>query len=118
MNDQKFRKTLEAIRSSSNRDDLATATRTNLKLLLAHPSDQKLLESLLAQADTITSRLPAGEQPAEIRQAAVRCTVLLESAKKAGAGKPVPRNRRMLILALAATAVAALYAVLLLGQPR
>jgi len=42
----------------------------------------------------------------------------LESAKKAGAGKPVPRNRRMLILALAATAVAALYAVLLLGQPR
>src|ERR1700692_3999606 len=113
MDEQTFQKSLKQIRSSPTRDDLAAATQKSLKSLLRQPGDQDLLQSLLAQADALTRNLPdsRGAQSPEIRQAAVRCVVLLETAQK---GRPLKKNRRVLILVTATAAVAGLYIFLLL----
>jgi len=117
-----FNDTLKKIRWSTNRDDLAAATRTTLQLLLRRPGDQKLLKTLLTQVDSIVNRLPAGgdKQTGAIRQAAVRCVVLLQSAKKGRLTRVQQedkderaRHRRVMILVAATAATAALYLFLL-----
>lgn len=112
MDEQTFQASLKRIRSSVTRDDLAAATQKCLKSLLRQPEDQELLHSLLAQADTLTRGLPdsKGTQSPEVRQAAVRCVVLLETAQKS---RPLKKNRRVLILAAVAAAVVGLYIFLL-----
>ena len=107
MDERLFHEALSRIRWSTDRGDLAAAMRATLGLLLRRPGDQPLLDSLLAQTETILIRHP------EIRQAAVRCVVLLQSAKRGRlnraeedareAGKR--RLRRMLMTAAAAAAV-------------
>lgn len=113
MDEQTFQDLLKRVRSSPTRDDLAAATQKALKLLLRQPADQDLLQSLLAQADALTRNLPdsRGEQTPGIRQAAVRCVVLLERAQK---GRPLKKNRRILILAAVAAAVVVFYILLLM----
>ena len=123
MDEQIFHEKLKKIRWSTNRDDLAQATRTTLQLLLRRPGDQKLLNSLLGQLDGIIRTLSATQsdkQSAQIRQAAVRCVVLLQSAKKGRLTRAQQadkderwRHRRVQILVAATVAVAALYLVLL-----
>ena len=122
MDEQVFHETLKKIRWSTNRDELAAATRTTLQLLLRRPTDQNLLASLLAQTDTIVGRLSAssGKQSGEIRQAAVRCVVLLQSAKHGRLSRSEQddlaegrRHRRVLILVAATAATAAFYLFLM-----
>lgn len=113
MDEQTFQKLLKQVRASATRDDLAAATQKCLKSLLRQPADQELLQSLLAQTDALTRGLPDTKGPAqspEIRQAAVRCVVLLETAQK---GRPLKKDRRVLILAAVAAAVVGLYIFLL-----
>src|SRR5271168_3054640 len=84
MDERVFHETLKKIRWSTNRDDLTVATNTALQLLLRRPTDQQLLSSLLAQVAKVTGSLSSaksGAQSAAVRQAAVRCVVLLQSAK-------------------------------------
>ena len=113
MDEQAFQESLKRVRSSATRDDLAAATQKSLRSLLRQPADQELLQSLLAQSDALTRGLPDGRgaQSPEVRQAAVRCVVLLERAQK---GRPLKKNRRVLILVAVTAAVVALYAFLLL----
>jgi hypothetical protein len=122
LDEQLFHASLKKIRWSTNRDDLASATRKTLQLLLRRPTDQKLLNSLLGQLDGIVRSLPAtdaGQQSAQIRQAAVRCVVLLQSAKKGRLSRAQQddrderRHHRVVILVAAAAATAALYLFLL-----
>lgn len=123
MDEQVFHETLKKIRWSTNRDDLASATRTTIQLLLRRPTDEKLLASLLSQLDVIVRGLsPATgtKQSAQIRQAAVRCVVLLQSAKKGRLtraqqddNKERARHRRVLILVAATAATAAFYLFLM-----
>ena len=113
MDEQSFQESLKRIRTSATRDDLVAATQKSLRSLLRQPADQELLQSLLAQADSLTRSLPdgrGGAQSPEVRQAAVRCVVLLERAQK---GRPLKKNRRVLILAVVAAAVVGLYIFLL-----
>jgi hypothetical protein len=113
MDEQTFQESLKRVRSSPTRDDLAAAIQTSLKALLRKPEDRELLQSLLTQADALTRSLPdtKGPQSPEVRQAAVRCVLLLETAQK---GRPLKKNRRTLILVAVAAAVAGLYVFLLL----
>jgi hypothetical protein len=122
LDEQVFHDTLKKIRWSTNRDDLAAATRTTLELLLRRPTDQNLLASLLAQTNSIVSRLSAnsGKQNAEIRQAAVRCVVLLQTAKRGRLTRgqqdeddAARRHRRVLIIVAATAATAAFYLFLM-----
>lgn len=123
MDEQVFHETLKKIRWSTNRDDLASATRTTLQLLLRRPGDDKLLASLLSQLDGICRGLSASKgskQSAEVRQAAVRCVVLLQSAKKGRLSRAQnddnrerARHRRVLILVAATAATAAFYLFLM-----
>ena len=124
MDEQVFLETLKRIRWSTNRDDLVSATRTTLQLLLRRPNDQPLLASLLAQADSITGSVPTGgdsaQRAAAIRQAAVRCVVLLQSAKRGRLSRAQSdelaqsrRHRRVIVFLAAAVATAALYLVML-----
>ena len=112
-----FHEALGRIRWSTDRDDLAAATRTTLGLLLRRPGDQPLLNSLLYQTNIIVVR------HAEVRQAAVRCVVLLQSAKRGrliraqqDARDARKRRRRIMLLMGAATAAAAC-CVVVLNQP-
>jgi len=114
MDEQTFQELLKRVRSSATRDDLAAAIQKSLKSVLRQPADQELLQSLLTQADALTQSLPdsrGGAQSPEVRQAAVRCVVLLETAQK---GRPLKKNRRILILVAVTAAVAGLYMFLLL----
>ena len=113
MDEQTFQESLKRVRSSPTRDDLMASTQKSLKALLRKPEDRELLQSLLTQADAVTRSLPdnRGAQSPEVRQAAVRCVVLLERAQK---GRPLKKNRRVLILTAVAAAVAGLYIFLLL----
>lgn len=123
MDEQVFHDTLKKIRWSTNRDELAANTRTTLQLLLRRPTDAQLLNTLLAQADSITRGLSAGKGPqnaAQIRQAAVRCVVLLQSAKRGRLSRSQQddltegrRHRRVLILVAATAATAAFYLFLM-----
>lgn len=123
MDEQVFQETLKKIRWSTNRDDLASATRTTLQLLLRRPGDEKLLDSLLSQLDGIVRSLSATKgtkQSGEIRQAAVRCVVLLQSAKRGRLSRAQQedrneraRHRRVLILVAATAATAAFYLFLM-----
>ena len=123
MDEQVFHDTLKKIRWSTNRDDLASATRTTLQLLLRRPGDEKLLNSLLSQLDGIVRGLPTAKgtkQTAQIRQAAVRCVVLLQSAKRGRLSRAQQddhreraRHRRVLILVAATAATAAFYLFLM-----
>lgn len=123
MDEQVFHETLKKIRWSTNREELASATRTTLQLLLRRPTDQQLLASLLNQVDSITRGLSSGKAPqnaAQIRQAAVRCVVLLQSAKRGRLSRSQSddlserrRHRRVLILVAATAATAAFYLFLM-----
>jgi hypothetical protein len=123
LDEQVFHDALKKIRWSTNRDDLASATRTTLQLLLRRPGDDQLLGKLLGQLDGIVRGLPAGQgskQTAQIRQAAVRCVVLLQSAKKGRLSRSQQddsreqaRHRRVLILVAATAATAAFYLFLM-----
>ena len=126
LDEQVFHDKLKKIRWSTNRDDLAQATRTTLQLLLRRPGDQQLLASLRKQLDGIIRSLPGGsgeKQTGQIRQAAVRCVVLLQSAKKGRLTRAQQneknerrRHYRVQILVATTVAVAALYLVLLPHQ--
>lgn len=113
MDDGTFQKFVKRVRGSATRDDLAAAIQASLKSLLQQSGDKELLQSLLAQAGTLTRNLPSntGEQTPEVRQAAVRCVLLLETARKGR--QPDKPNRRLLILGGTAAAVAVLYFFLL-----
>lgn len=113
MDDHTFQEALKRVRASATRSDLTAAIQTSLKSLLRQPADRDLLQSLLSQAEALTRRLPdnSGEQTPEVRQAAVRCVVLLETASKA---RPPKKSRRIPILIGVAVAVAVLYIFLLL----
>jgi len=123
LDERVFHETLKKIRWSTNRDELAAATRTTLQLLLRRPTDQKLLNSFLAQVDGITRGLSPGKSPqesAQIRQAAVRCVVVLQSAKRGRLTRADQdeedekrRHRRVLILVAATAATAAFYLFLM-----
>jgi len=123
LDEQVFLETLKKIRWSTNRDDLASATRTTLQLLLRRPGDENLLAALLGKVDGIVRGLSATrgtKQSAEIRQAAVRCVVLLQSAKKGRLNRAQQddnreraRHRRVLILVAATAATAAFYLFLM-----
>jgi len=123
LDEQVFHETLKKIRWSTNRDDLASATRTTLQLLLRRPIDEKLLATLLSQLDGIVRGLSPTQgtkQSAQIRQAAVRCVVLLQSAKKGRLSraqqdddKERARHRRVMILVAATAATAAFYLFLM-----
>lgn len=94
-------------------------TQKGLKALLPSPENQKTLSSLVSQAQTITNQLAANisEAAPELRQAAVRCTVLMENARMKGDGPDHSvRNRRLIILGATAAAVAALYIVLIMDR--
>ena len=125
LDEQVFHEKLKKIRWCTNREDLHQTARSTLQLLLRRPGDQKLLNSLLSQLDGIIRSLPSGgeRQTGQIRQAAVRCVVLLQSAKKGRLTRAQQddkderwRHRRVQILVAAAVAVAALYLVLLPHQ--
>src|ERR1700761_550492 len=112
LDEQLFHDALGRIRWSTDRIDLADATRTTLGLLLRRPGDQALLDSLLDQANMIVARQP------EVRQAAVRCVVLLQSAKhgrltrsQQKAREAGKRRRRVMFLMGAAATAAACCAV-------
>ncbi len=124
MEETVFLNTLKRIRWITDRDELTKVATTTLKLLLRRPSDQELLATLLTQIDAITSQLPPGgaanQRSAAVRQAAVRCVVLLQSAKHGRLTRresdqvQARRRRRRVHVVLAATvATGALYAVLL-----
>ncbi len=112
MDDETFQDALKRVRSSPTRNDLSAAIQSSLKTLLRKPEDRELLQSLVAQADALTRRLPnsTGEQTPEVRQAAVRCVVLLETARK---GRPAKKNYRIPILIVVAAAVVGFYIFLL-----
>jgi len=119
LDEQVFHETLKKIRWSTNRDELASAMRTTLQLLLRRPTDAQLLSSLLAQVDGITRGL-SNQNAAQIRQAAVRCVVLLQSAKRGRLSRSQQddrdegrRHRRVLILVAATAATAAFYLFLM-----
>ena len=124
MDEKVFLDSLKRIRWCTNREDLAAATRTTLQLLLRRPGDVQLLNSLLSQVNAITASVPAqgGEkQTAAVRQAAVRCVVLLQSAKRGRLTRAQTdelnsqrRYRRIAMLLAAAVGTAALYVVLLM----
>lgn len=116
LDERLFHQALGRIRWSTDRDDLADATRTTLGLLLRRPADQALLTSLLSQAETIVLR------HAEVRQAAVRCVVLLQSAKRgrltrAEQDARAARRRQRRVLLLMGAAAAAACCVVVLRQP-
>lgn len=117
MNEKSLQKLIERIRKSKSRDELSSAVQAALKQCLRQPGDQQLLASLLAQAQSITNPLPAGaydQQPPEIRQAAVRCAVLLDSVKGRNPDTSWFKDRRVRIVAAAAAAVIIFYLVLLI----
>lgn len=113
MGDGAFQEWLKRVRQSPSRSELASAIQAGLKALLQQPGDRELLQSLLAQADALTRRLPdnTGDQTPEVRQAAVRCVVLLETAQK---GRQKKKDLWIPILLAVAAAVAVFYALLLL----
>jgi hypothetical protein len=123
LDERVFQATLKKIRWSTNRDDLASATRATLQLLLRRPTDEKLLNSLLSQLEGIVRGLSATKgtkQTAEIRQAAVRCVVLLQSAKRGRLSRSQQddqqeraKHRRVVILVAATAATAAFYLFLM-----
>ena len=124
MDEKVFQENLKRIRWCTSREDLASATQTTLQLLLRRPGDAQLLTSLLGQVSSITASIPAkgGERhAAAVRQAAVRCVVLLQSAKRGRLTRAQTdemnahrRHRRVMVLLAAAVATAALYLVLLM----
>jgi len=120
MNERSFRRAVERVRGSRSGEELASSVRAALAKILGQPQDRELLASLTAQAETITARLPknaaGGPQAGEIRQAAVRCVLLLESAKKGGTGADKPplfKDPRVITVMIAAALVAIFYMWLL-----
>jgi hypothetical protein len=120
-----FLKTLKRIRWITDRDDLTEAVTSTLKLLLRRPGDKQLLSNLLGQVKVITGQLPTGgtasRRTPAVRQAALRCIVLLQSAKHGrltrGESEEL-RNRRqrgrLKVLLVASLATCALYLLWLL----
>jgi hypothetical protein len=124
LDEKVFQETLKRIRWCTSREDLTAATQTTLQLLLRRPGDAQLLNSLLSQVAVITASIPAkggDRHAASVRQAAVRCVVLLQSAKRGRLTRAQTdelnanrRHRRVMILLAAAVGTAALYLVLLM----
>ena len=88
--------------------------------MLRQPENRGLLTSLTAQAESITCRLPKNasgkQQSGEIRQAAVRCVLLLESAKNGRTGAEKPsffKDPRVITVIVVAVLVAVFYVWLL-----
>jgi hypothetical protein len=126
LDEKLFHDALKRIRWSTDRDELAKATRTTLQLMLRRPDDRALLESLLAQIAAITRQLPPGNHPkqgAAVRQAAVRCVVILQSAKRGRLTRAQQDDRRqqrlyraIMIGAAVAVTAAAIYLVMPVRQ--
>ena len=119
MNELGFQRAVERIRQSDSGEELATSVRVALTGMLGKPEDRGLLASLTAQAESITGRLPRtapGKQSDEIRQAAIRCVLLLESAKngRTGSGPAFFKDRRVIIVIAVTAIVAAFYVWLLI----
>ena len=122
MEERTFQGALEKLRQSASRDELSDGMVSTLNSLLSHPDDLPLLNKLVAQTASITNNLPAGRggaQSAALRQAAVRCVVILETAKRrakqdGGATKGMSKEkRRLIIIAASALATSVLYFLLL-----
>jgi len=116
MSEKNLQNSIMRIRKAKGRDELSSAVQAALKQCLRQPGDQKLLASLLAQAESITAPLPPGvhdQQPPEIRQAAVRCALLLDSLKGRKPDAGWFKDRRIIVVAGAAFAVIIFYVVLL-----
>jgi hypothetical protein len=123
VDEQNFHHTLRKIRWSIDCDDLERATEATLRMMLRRPNDQQLLDALLDQLNRIIASATKGNelaQPAAVRQAAVRCVALLQSAKQGRLSRSeADRQRRKrrwrqaiaaagtLLLALAVTAALA-----------
>ena len=120
MNERSFQRAVQRVRGSSSGEELAASVRAALSKMLGQPENRELLASLTAQAESITGRLAktgSGKQPAgEIRQAAVRCVLLLETAKKKGGGADQPsllKDPRVITVLVVAALVAVFYMWLL-----
>jgi methionine synthase I (cobalamin-dependent) len=118
LDEQVFHTTLKRIRWSTDPADLASATRATLQLLLRRPVDAILLETLLSQLAAITASLPAGtQQSSSIRQAAVRCVALLQSAKHGRLTRAETeelsrrRHRRVMLVMASLAATAMIYLI-------
>jgi ribosomal protein S9 len=126
LDEQIFHEKLKKIRWSTDRDELVSAMQATLRLMLRRPTDEALLANLMAQADRITGGLPKGggqAQAAAVRQAAIRCVVLLQKAKKERLSRvddtarlEARRSRRLKIIGVLAIATIALYLFLLFPQ--
>jgi len=119
MNERGFQKAVKRVKESGSGEELASSVQAALSALLGQPEDRELLVSLTTQAETITNRLPknaSGKQLGEIRQAVVRCVLLLETAKKRRTGGEPPSffsDTRVKIVIAVAALVAVFYAWLL-----
>ena len=115
MNERGYRRAVERVRQSGSGEELASSVQAALAGMLGRPENRQLLASLTAQAETITNRLPrnaSGKQSDEVRQAAVRCVLLLESARKGMTG-PSGLDRKVIIILAVAALVAIFYVWLL-----
>lgn len=121
MNERDFQGTVERVHRSESGEELASSVRTALTGILDQPENRDLLVSLQAQADTITDRVRKNalrERPEELRQAAVRCALLLEFAKESRIGPArfaLLDNPQVAVLIFAFVLVAAFYVLLLLA---
>jgi len=120
MKERAFQNAVERVRQSTNGEDLAASVRIALTEILPQPENRELLASLLSQAETITDRLPGfffRTQPEEVRQAAIRCVMLLEFAREGGAGAEAVSSGHglgVIVLAAASALGAVLYGLLLM----
>ncbi|SRR5579859_4385923 len=120
MNERSFKRAVKRVRGSNSGEELASSVHAALVKMLGQPENRELLASLTAQAEAITGRLPKSasgkQQTGEIRQAAVRCVLLLESARKSGAGadKPDFFKDPKVITVMVGTALVAIFYVWLL----
>lgn len=119
MNQKSFEKLLKTVRGATSRDELADATRSGLESILSNPQDQQLLASLQAKAANIAGALPAGAKVPldEIRQAIVRCVLLLENAQKSGTAPPKSKWP-LIVLVSVGGMTALLYLILVISRYR
>ncbi len=120
MDEKAFQKVLKKVRDSASRDELANAVLSGLQLTLPRPENGQLLADLQTKAANIIKNITAGDaktQSAEIRQATIRCIVLLETAQQKGAGSSTPsKSWPKIILVSVVAATAFLYLILLASR--
>lgn len=115
MDDKSFQKLLAKVRGGSSRDELANSVQSGLQAILPRPEDRPLLSDLQGKAANITGVLPAAPS-GEIRQAIVRCVLLLETAQKNAPGAPPKSKLPMIILAAVGGLTVLLYLILIVAR--